>query len=646
MIQIIWAVIVAIILAVVLFILYRARKNERDDLVIFRQNSLEKLIDICNAEITEAIRDDDYRLVGDADYEAIARSKRKLALASRQCSHGIPWAVNLVKAAYRDVLEKELPTMDEVNEIYDFTTVAFLDSYVKWELLCYVLQKRLGNKRIIQYLEEKYEISAMRVVDDGINPSPKRCFDHRMLDEIVIQELSEDDITYATCIDVIVNIVFNKTKYLGVVGTIRDLDIDGFHFGTSGTTRYAVDGNWEAPYKDTNSVWVQVNAKWVPFTFLDFGSVGEMARVVNLISSWGHMAPMSEKVPIKVNDAQDGSRISVGRPPAGESWAAFTRKFSVAVRKMQWLMDKPQVHNYQLPRKLIYYLMRAEETTAFTGQQNTGKTTMMASAIADVNLVNIRVLEMSFELALREAYPDRDIWTVKNTDYVSAEELQDFLKKTDAYLSMVGEVATNTVAARMIQFCLVASAFTIFSHHGKDDNGLIGGLTNSLVACGEFENHDVAMDNVLDAIKNNVHLDFMTLPDDTVLRYTAYISEIHKEETQVGYPEMQALIKKARKALKNKDDKAFNTLFLAYCDLVREHYTRVTDRVRFTSHKIVVFNKETMSYEPNEWYSPEAMERFMRKLHGPDKYGFLQFYFENWRPNEPNPYQEYKQEVI
>jgi len=645
MVQVIIALVILVFLGIVLFFLYRKRKNERDDLIEFRHNSIEKLIDVVNTELTEAMRDDDFRLVGDADYEAIARNKREIALAMRQCSYGVPWAVSVVKAAMRDIIEKELATPEDVNTIYDFSTPSLLDPYVKWELLVYLMQKNYGGK-VVQELEDKYEISRLREVNDGLGNGMRRCFDVELLDDIFMQEVTKEDVTYTVAIDVLVNIVFNKTRYLGCVGTLRNLTLDGFHFGTSGSIRYEIDGRWDAPYKATNSVWVQVSAKWVHFSFLDFYTEGEMARVVNLMSSWGHAAPMSEKNPYKVNDAQDGARISVIRPPSGESWAAFVRMFSLSVRKMKWLMDKPEVHNYILPRKLIYYLMRAEETTAFTGQQNTGKTTMMASAIADVDLVNIRVLEMSFELALREAYPDRDILTVKPTEYVSSEELQDFLKKTDAYLSMVGEVAQNIVAARMIQFCIIASAFTIFSHHGKDDAGLIEGLAQSAVACGEYKDHEVAMNTVLDAIKNNVHLDFMTLPDDTVLRYTQYISEIHKEATNAPYPEIEAVMKDAKDAYALKDADKFGQAFLAYVALTREYYTRSTDRVRFTSRKIVEFNKSTMTYEAKEWYSPEAMERFMRKLHGADKLGFLQFYYEYWRPDEENPYEEYKQEVV
>ena len=128
---------------------------------------------------------------------------------------------------------------------------------------------------------------------------------------------------------------------------------------------------------------------------------------------------------------------------------------------------------------------------------------------------------------------------------------------------MVGEVAEDIVAARMIQFCLIASAFTIFSHHAKTDEDLINGLANSLVACGEYENHDVAMSTVLDAIKHNVHLDFKK--DQ---RAIAFISEIVKLDEIAPYQEI-------------RECKDATTALVQLTQLQREFYTRTTDRVRF-----------------------------------------------------------------
>ena len=219
---------------------------------------------------------------------------------------------------------------------------------------------------------------------------------------------------------------------------------------------------------------------------------------------------------------------------------------------------------------------------------------------------------------------------MKPTDYVTSSQLQDLLKKTDGWMSMVGEVAEDIVAARMIQFCLIASAFTIFSHHGLDDWGLINGLTNSLVASGEYHDHSVAMSTVLDVIKNNVHLTFTSNKE----RVIEYISQIIKLSELSSYPELDDLMKQAKTALSIKDEKQaakeLSQIMLAQTMLTREFYTRTTDRVKFTSRKIIVYNPVTKAYEPNEWYTPDAMERILKKLDSEDRAGFIQFYKENW----------------
>jgi pilus assembly protein CpaF len=441
----------------------------------------------------------------------------------------------------------------------------------------------------------------------------KRClFDADMLNRILEEELGDRQLEYTEMLDIITILVYRQRYGFGVVDTLRGLDIDGFNFGTSGSVRYVIDGTYNVPYRTTNSIWVQLNAKWIHFSFLDFKKEEEMKRIVNQLVAWGTTAPMTEKSPYKVNDAYDGARVTAIRPPAGECWACFVRKFSSGLYVKEKLLNKPTVHNWELPSTLMYYLMRGEQTTAFTGQQNTGKTSMMKAAMADVAMVNIRILEMSFELAIRELYPWKNVLTVKPTDYVSAANLQDLLKKTDGYLSMVGEVAEDIVAARMIQFCLIASAFTIFSHHAKTDADLINGLANSLVACGEYENHDVALSTVLDAIKNNVHLDFVKGE-----RVIAFISEIVKLNEIEPYPELNP---------SSSVQEAIDQL----AALQREYYTRSTDRVRFTSRHIIEFNTETMTYEAKEGYTPEALKRICSKLKGDDRKNFIAWYRENW----------------
>jgi pilus assembly protein CpaF len=190
--------------------------------------------------------------------------------------------------------------------------------------------------------------------------------------------------------------------------------------------------------------------------------------------------------------------------------------------------------NATLPQQMIKLLMWGQVTTGFTGRQGSGKTTMMVAAISQVDArFNIRVLEMAPEMYLREIYTQRNILSVAETPTVDAAMLQDALKKSDAALSIVGEVATDVIAARMIQMGQVASIFTIFSHHANRTVDLVHALTNSIVsASGGSATPQTVEPQVIDVIKVDCHLDY----DVNGNRYIERITEIIRLDS-VPYPE-------------------------------------------------------------------------------------------------------------
>lgn len=614
MVQIILTLVVIVAIAAVTYLLYRSRVNERPGVLNESRITIQSLGELVAKELAELCRDDDLVVTSDIHFRAVMHKKRILAKALDECIYGVEKSKAVVLSNIRFIIERELPEEADCNDVVNFEDILYADYDIQWEVLIYYVKTHHKNNPM-RYLCDKYHLSTEKEIDPMVDREPgKRCvFTGEMLTQALADELKTRSIKYNEMLDIISILVYRERYGFGIVDTLRALDVDGFNFGTSGSIRYVIDGLYNIPYRTTNSVWVQLDAKWIHFPFLDFKKEEEMKRVVNQLVSWGTTAPMTEKVPYKVNDAYDGARVTSIRPPAGECWACFIRKFSAGLYVKERLLNKPTVHNWELPATLIYYLMRAEQTTAFTGQQNTGKTSMMKAAMADVAMVNIRILEMSFELAIRELYPWKNVITVKPTDYVTSSQLQDLLKKTDGYLSMVGEVAEDIVAARMIQFCLIASAFTIFSHHAKTDEDLINGLSNSLVACGEYENHDVAMMTVLDAIKNNVHMDFVRGE-----RVIAFISEIIKLNEIQPYQELEK---------SSSIEGAIDQL----AGLQREYYTRSTDRVRFVAKHIIEFDEETMTYKAKEGYSPEALNRICSKLKGEDRKNFIAWYKENWK---------------
>jgi pilus assembly protein CpaF len=640
--QIILSIVVIIALVAVTFILVRARINQREIYRIVEKTGIEELAEDCSKYLSEAIRTDNIGSLNDVANQTKLRTAKRLAKSLDRCIYGIEQDMQIVTAYIKDYLRTTLKDEEACCSILPLDTPLILESNYQWEVLLYISEKRYRTK-IMHKLNDKYKFDSpvLRPNEDSANPM-RYIVDSKRLESIFKEELGDYQFTYDNMLDILARILFSVMYGPGVVTTLRRLDVDGFNLGTSGSVRYHIDPDSITEltqggvpiYRMENSIWVQINAKWIHFQCLDMKTENEMKRIVTRLSSWGTTAPMTEHKPWKVNDGYDGARVTTIRPPSGESWAVFVRKFSAGLYSKEKLMHKVDaagydiLKNWTLPSMLMFFLMRSEQTVPFTGQQNTGKTSMMKAAMSDIKMVNIRVLEMSFELAIRELYPWKNVITVKPTDYVSSSQLQDLLKKTDGYLSMVGEVAEDIVAARMIQFCLIASAFTIFSHHAKTDEDLINGLANSLVACGEYENHEVAISTVLDAIKHNVHLDFKK--DQRVV---AFISEIVKLDEIAPYQEI-------------RDVKDPTQALIQMTQLQREFYTRTTDRVRFESRHVLEFDPEDMTYKTTGLYTPQTLENIIKKLDVDERKMFIKFYTENWGHLLFKDYSVYKEVLI
>ena len=437
------------------------------------------------------------------------------------------------------------------------------------------------------------------------------------VDELYMSYDEEDiHLTKDEKIDVLAILVYQLYKGFGIVDTLREMDINGFNMGTSGSILSNLNKQKAGIMKATNAVWLYYQGKYIHLRFMNFGTEDELKRIIQLLVRWGNPGPLTAKRGYMVNTMYDKSRILALRPPASEYWAVFVRKFSLSDVSPQALIVKPYTHRGDLPMQLIEFLMRGQVTCGVTGRQGSGKTTLMSSIIRFIDpRYTIRVLEMAPELYLRELYPTRNILSVQETTTVTAAELQDALKKSDAAVSIVGEVATDVIAARMIQMGQVASIFTIFSHHANTSRDLVFALRNSLVNAGGFSNMSTAERQVIDVVKCDIHLDYT--PDGK--RYIERISEIVPLAEGVPYPEL------------DKTDLDYSKAVLE-----REYYERSTDRVSFYTHDILKYDLNTHTYYVADRFSP-ALESKMRMVMHPEvREAYDKFIFANWGPRKPS----------
>lgn len=588
--------------------------------------------DTLSEEILQRLTDMTTVRIHNAYSDRLAKSLREKQKAVRQAldevSYGIPKNIDYLQAVMQSSLSEILPTVEACKEVLDFDDWRYLIPNFQWELLLYKAEKEAPSRRTyFTWLFTKFEWDKEFMYYD---PYLDREIMRRIVTLDRMQEALDyfmvEPLEYNDYMNLITRCIYNYKLGCGCIQQLRLTNVDGFNFGTSGSIRYLIEENFDAPYTLINSLWVQVNAGWIHLPFIDFGSQAEIARCIMQLSSWGNLASLTEKNAIKVNDAYDGARITAIRPPVGECWGCFVRKFSAASYTLEALLNHHGVKNWELIRDDIKWKMRGEQTTGFTGQQNTGKTSLMKAAMEEVRMVNIRVLEMSFELALRELYPWLNVFTIKPTEYVSETAAQDVLKKTDAYLSLVGEVATAIVAARMIQFCRVASAFTLFSYHAKTDQDYIIALATQLFQSGEYDSMEIATRDVLEVIKHNVHLDFVG-----GYRRIAFVSEIEKLDDIQPYPSVDELMKVYKDKYPKLSDDAIATLVNA--EISREFYTRTTDRVKFTSRHTIEYNPKTNAYETRQGYTPATLKSILSHLSSAEKKEFIEWYSTNWGLN-------------
>lgn len=573
-------------------------------------NTFEELVTIVLRDFTEIIKPDRGLMKTSIEYEASLRNKSRIAQAARKCVYGEENARRTIIKVFHDIIASHLLTLESCYSIFNFEDLETLPPEIKFEILLYCLAPQYG-KNAVKFLNDTYKWSSQRyIAQSGLE---RREVDYALVDTMFKEQMPYDSLSYEQCIDVISILVYQNSKGYGKIDTLMQQNIDGLELGTVGAIRYRLL-NANPDYVTERSCSIQLDAQWIHLSFINFGTVDEIKRLVLNVSNTEGSEALTIKRPTKVVDMYNGSRVTCIRPNVGATWGLFVRSFSAGVISVKKWLDKPEVKNWEIVDKLLFYLCQCTENTAVTGQQNTGKTTLMKGLIGYYPYFNIRVIEMSFELQLNEIYPDRNIFCTRNDEFTSATEVQDILKKTDGYLSMAGEIATNEVAANAMQFGLVASQATMFSHHGKDYMGLIEGLTNALLSSGQFNDRDSAQGLVLDVVKHNVHCDF-----HKKLRVVDYIEEIVKGETIVPYQD----IKVSSDVVSAIDQSTA---------LNREFYQRTTDRVRYTSRKIIRFNHETNTYEPYEWYTPERFAIMLDKMPDEHKAGFIQFYKENWVP--------------
>lgn len=551
--------------------------------------------------------------LNEVEYKKQANKRAELKKALKNCMHGSIEDKQFVKAFIYDILGSYIPG-DRFDCAIPFNNPFLLSVKEKFFILLHEYKKRHGPDALAALIDENGLDRARKVSDDHESIGYTiTCRDIEDLYNRVSPVLTNED-----KLEIIAQAVYEKYKGLGVIDEIRDMNIDGVSAGVSGVTDAAFYGpsfyNSSEPAKKLprshESVWIFFRGKSIKLDFLGFEDEKELRRVCQNIYRYNRGGQLSEATGYRVNEMKDGSRVLVVRPPFSESWAFFVRKFHIRNVTLEGLITD---EGAELPISLIKYLVKGCMITAITGQQGSGKTTLLMAMVRHIySTMTLRVQETAFELHLRKLYPERNILTFCETDSISGQEGLDIQKKTDGSVNILGEVATDPVAAWMVQMSQVASLFTLFTHHAKTTRDLVYSLRNSLLKCEMFTNEKIAEQQVVSALDFDIHL----ARDFKGKRYIERITEIIETPAQEPYPQ-------AFRENRTQDEK-----LSGFMETTAEFYARMTDRLNFEARNIIEYRDG--EYRAVKPISPEKVRRMMQAMSQEDAEAFSGFLKKNW----------------
>ena len=507
------------IVAIVVALIYKKLKNNQnakvvEDVVVDDKTyTLEKMIDYIKRNMDEITKVNLYDL-GLSEEELKRRKNKKYELkkALKGCTYGDVNDKKYVKQLIYDLLLNDYG-VDETNisKAIPFDIASLLTPQDKFDIIIYMYKKEFGYEAMSKLIK-KYKLAELKYTAGDAKPS------YVILPEEISAIYAKENfmLSLEDKLMVVVQRIYQQYKGYSSIDEIRDMNIDGISGGISGLPESFLS---QAAQTDANvvnnvldhkipracdSIWIMFSGKSIRLAFLSFGSESELKRVCQNIYKYNNPGQLSDTNGYKINEMKDGSRVVVVRPTFSETWGFFIRKFDVQRASLEQLIkDEGKEEAIDLMR----FIVKGARIIALTGEQGTGKTTMLMAMIENIyETLNIRVQETAFELHLRKIYPTRNILSFRETETVSGQEGLDVQKKTDGSVNIIGEVATDPVASWMIQAAQVASKFTLFTHHAKTFPDLVTALRNSMLRTGVFKNELVAEEQVVSVLNFNVHL--------------------------------------------------------------------------------------------------------------------------------------------
>ena len=374
----------AVIVAVILFLMYRIKHRQNEDTeslveVDDQTYTLDKMIEFVKRRLDEITKVNLYD-IGLSEEELKRRKNKKYELkkALKGCTYGDVNDKKYVKELIFDLLAKEYGVTEaNISRAISFDIPSLLSAQDKFDILIHEYKKEFGYEALTQLIK-KYNLASLKYIAGESKP----CYviTSEEIDNIYDQEKLPLD--FSDKLEIVVQRIYQKYKGYSSIDEVRDMNIDGVSGGVSGLPESFLsqvaqtDGDYlnqvmEAKVpRACDSIWIFFQGKSIRLAFLSFGTESELKRVCQNIYKYNNPGQLSDTNGYKINEMKDGSRVVVVRPSMSETWAFFVRKFDTKRATLEQIV---KFDGKDEAIELLKYLVKGARIIALTGEQGCRK---------------------------------------------------------------------------------------------------------------------------------------------------------------------------------------------------------------------------------------------------------------------------------
>ena len=244
----------------ILFMLYQKSKGQQEIIEEDDFGSIDKVVEAVKLEMVEIIKDDYSLGLTEAEFNSLYKRKARIQEALRNCVFGIDSAKIIVIELIRTFIAENIP-IETVEELLGLADGQDPSDHVKFEILMYRYKKKYGKGALSAWID-KNNFARER---DGIDADGGGDSAYFIDIEELYMSYDEEDIHLSNDekIDVLAVLVYQLYKGFGIVDTLREMDVNGFNMGTSGSILSNINESKAGIMKATNAVWLYYQGKYI-----------------------------------------------------------------------------------------------------------------------------------------------------------------------------------------------------------------------------------------------------------------------------------------------------------------------------------------------------------------------------------------------